>query len=71
MGDRGSVLGAVGSSAMDKRLSVEVELLVRMVGSEMLEIVLSRAAAAKAKKPPDFGGLFGEGIELVETVDWW
>lgn len=60
VGDRSSVLEAEGSSAIDKRLSVDVELLVRTVGSEMLEIVLSKAAAAKAKKPPDFGGLFGE-----------
>ncbi len=53
-GDLASPPRAVGSSAMDKRLSVEVERRARIVGSDMLEIVLSKAAAAKAKKPPGF-----------------
>jgi len=56
---------------MDKRLGVEGEPLARIVGSEMFAIVLSNAAAARARKPPGFWFLFEKGREPDEEVYWW
>lgn len=63
------------SSTTDKRLSAEADGRLRMVGSEILAMVLSIAAAAKANNPPDFGFLVVvvavvEVEPVVEGVNW-
>lgn len=58
------------SSTTDKRLRADIDGRLRIVGSDILAMVLSIAAAAKANSPPDLGFLVTMEAEPVEAVNW-
>lgn len=58
------------SNTTDSRLRAEADGRLRMVGSDMLAMVLSIAAAANANSPPDLGFLPPKEAELVEALSW-